>query len=341
MCNQPCKTTSLDVAKRAGVSRSTVSRVVNGYPNVPEATRKRVSEVIAQYGYVPSVSAKTLRGLRAHCVGVFLSDSGWPDEIQAELLYAFSQTAQALGYMTLSGKLEPYGDPACEQRVRRVLNSGCVDAGVFLNPIGGDTLFNRLLREGQTIGTLGIPSADEQSRLYSLLFNPSIVRQVISHVLAAGYRSAVLVTDPASHPCWERWGNLFSEAAGEMGLALEEISPRENETLNERLAQTIENRTAHPPMICADTTSVYAAFRIACRYGLTVGRDVSLLGIGLLPQAMTMCPSLTAFRFDVREMVESLAGRLIRSLEGETQLPRQAELPCHWTPGMSFAANWV
>ena len=169
MCNQPCKTTSLDVAKLAGVSRSTVSRVVNGYPNVPETTRKRVLEVIAQYGYVPSVSAKTLRGVRARCVGVFLSDGGWPETVQAELLYAFSQSAQARGYMTLSGTLEPYASPGCEQQVRNVLNSGCVDAGVFLNPMGGAALFQRLLREGQTVGILGMQPLETQERLFSLV----------------------------------------------------------------------------------------------------------------------------------------------------------------------------
>ena len=83
MRNQPNKPTSADIARISGVSRSTVSRVINSYANVPEDTRKRVSSVIEQYGYVPSVSGKTLRGKRARCVGVFMSSEGWQDETQA------------------------------------------------------------------------------------------------------------------------------------------------------------------------------------------------------------------------------------------------------------------
>lgn len=336
MCNQPCKTTSLDVAKLAGVSRSTVSRVVNGYPNVPETTRKRVLEVIAQYGYVPSVSAKTLRGVRARCVGVFLSDGGWPETVQAELLYAFSQSAQARGYMTLSGTLEPYASPGCEQQVRNVLNSGCVDAGVFLNPMGGAALFQRLLREGQTVGILGMQPLETQERLFSLAFNRDIARQTISHVLGAGYRAALLVSDPGSHPSWEHWRDGFLQAAEDMGLAVREVQPGEGVALETRLAQTMTGAQAPLPMICADTTAVYAAYHVACQQGIRVGRDVSLLGMGLLPRTMPLCPAISAYRFDIREMVESIAGRIIRSLEGAAAIPLTDELAYHWSPGGSF-----
>lgn len=55
---------SNDIAKIAGVSRSTVSRVINNYPNVPEETRQKVLKVIEEYDYVPHASARMLAGAK-------------------------------------------------------------------------------------------------------------------------------------------------------------------------------------------------------------------------------------------------------------------------------------
>ncbi|MCE5343826.1 MAG: LacI family DNA-binding transcriptional regulator, partial [Eubacteriales bacterium] len=55
---------SAEIAKIAGVSRSTVSRVVNGYSNVPEATKEHVMGIIKEYGYYPSFSGRVLAGKR-------------------------------------------------------------------------------------------------------------------------------------------------------------------------------------------------------------------------------------------------------------------------------------
>ncbi len=53
---------SSDIAKLAGVSRSTVSRVINNYPNVPDATREKVLRIIKEHDYVPYASARMLAG---------------------------------------------------------------------------------------------------------------------------------------------------------------------------------------------------------------------------------------------------------------------------------------
>ena len=62
---------SEDIAKIAGVSRSTVSRVINNYPNVPESTRAKVMEVINEYNYSPNAFARTLAGKKSETIGIF------------------------------------------------------------------------------------------------------------------------------------------------------------------------------------------------------------------------------------------------------------------------------
>ena len=65
---------SNEIAKLAGVSRSTVSRVINNYPNVPEETRKKVLKVIDEYDYVPHASARMLAGVKNRIIGLFIID---------------------------------------------------------------------------------------------------------------------------------------------------------------------------------------------------------------------------------------------------------------------------
>ncbi|WP_367566265.1 LacI family DNA-binding transcriptional regulator [Lacrimispora sp.] len=67
---------SEEIAKLAGVSRSTVSRVINGYSNVPPETKERVEQVIREYGYVPNTSARNLAGKPSNVIGLFFVEYG-------------------------------------------------------------------------------------------------------------------------------------------------------------------------------------------------------------------------------------------------------------------------
>lgn len=103
--------TSEEIARIAKVSRSTVSRVLNHYTNVPEATRLKVQKVIDQYGYTPNHSARILAGKTNHIIGVFLADI-YPEEHDSkwvgvhspynmEVLSHVIQIAKKKGYLTL------------------------------------------------------------------------------------------------------------------------------------------------------------------------------------------------------------------------------------------------
>ncbi|MDN5305171.1 MAG: LacI family transcriptional regulator [Fusobacteriaceae bacterium] len=68
------KITSNEIAKIVGVSRSTVSKVLNNYPSIPEKTRKKVLDAIEKYGYEPNFAAQSLAGKENRVIGVFIGD---------------------------------------------------------------------------------------------------------------------------------------------------------------------------------------------------------------------------------------------------------------------------
>jgi LacI family transcriptional regulator len=324
--NQPHKPTSADIATLAGVSRSTVSRVINGYQNVPEDTRSRVMAVIEQQGYYPSLSGQTLRGKRARCVGVILGEPDWGSTAQAAMLYAFSQSAQALGYKTLTGRAGAMGTPESDRGVREVLFSGCVDAGVFLDARGGATLIRQLLREGLTIGALGCAPETGDGRLYTVGLNHAVAVQAAAFARVLGHRRVALVCDPCSHVDAHAVCARFQQAAA--GPAMRVLWPETaaRQTVEMQVAAALDALQCPLLLVCADLPAVFAAYRAAYARGLTVGADVSILGMGLLPPDLPLWPPLSGFRFDPREMVGSLAARLIRGLEGAADAPRHSEI---------------
>src|SRR5690606_28088645 len=93
-----------EIARIAGVSRSTESRVMNKYSNVPPETRKKVMEIIDQHRYVPNVSAQVLAGKKTRTIGMFMIEKGHVagDFISNMLLANVIESASSHGYYVLT-----------------------------------------------------------------------------------------------------------------------------------------------------------------------------------------------------------------------------------------------
>ena len=119
------RVTQADVARRAGVSISVVSRELNADPNLrarPE-TRRRIHEAAAELGYTPSHAARSLRLSRAFAVGVIVPDLNNP--IYSELIRGIDETAEELGYHVLMGRTE-HLEPGADF-LRKLAGEGRVD----------------------------------------------------------------------------------------------------------------------------------------------------------------------------------------------------------------------
>src|SRR5690554_3710481 len=95
-----------DIAKLAGVSRSTVSRVINNYPDIPQKTRDKVLKIIEEYQYEPNTSARVLAGKGTNTIGLFVvslvennnMNRIYQNNYFAPFVEAVIDTANASGY---------------------------------------------------------------------------------------------------------------------------------------------------------------------------------------------------------------------------------------------------
>ena len=114
------RTNSSDIARMAGVSRSTVSRVINNYSNVPENTRRKVMQVIKENNYYPQLSGQILAGMKQKTIGIFWagSNSLASDSLSSSYFMHMLDAAKDRGYLVLAcifekGKLQFCAQDLC------------------------------------------------------------------------------------------------------------------------------------------------------------------------------------------------------------------------------------
>src|ERR671933_299461 len=148
------------VARRAGVSRATVSRVVNGSPTVAEAIREAVNRAVAELGYVPNQAARSLVTQRTDSIALILPETAnrvFSDDlffpaiirgVSAELEAANKQLV-----LMMAGSAKSHG------RVERYAVAGHVDGVMFASMHGADPLPGALVRQGIPVVCSGRPMA--------------------------------------------------------------------------------------------------------------------------------------------------------------------------------------
>ncbi len=128
---------SKDIAKIAGVSRSTVSRVVNNYSNVPEKTRKKVMKIVDEYGYTPNSSARILAGKAGKTIGVFVTEVQASDK--RSVIKASGYFSQFISYIIYEADKYDYNvlvsiinDKKDFNNVKKIFLNKTISGGIFI-----------------------------------------------------------------------------------------------------------------------------------------------------------------------------------------------------------------
>ncbi|SEB47300.1 DNA-binding transcriptional regulator, LacI/PurR family [Paramicrobacterium humi] len=184
--------TVTDVAEAAGVSRQTVSNVLNAPDRVREATRERVSKAIEELGYRPHASARRLRTQTSSTIGIRLDpvSDGISGSILDRFLHALTEQADAVGLRVLL-----YTALGADDEIRqlaRLVDGADVDAFVLTSTYYGDPRTDWLIERGQRFVTFGRPwginDMTDPAHAWVDVDGRDGVRQATEHLLEAGHR---------------------------------------------------------------------------------------------------------------------------------------------------------
>ena len=311
-----------DVARLAGVSHQTVSRVVNNLPNVRPATRQRVEDAIKQLRYRPSTAARSLVTRRSRTIG--LITTGNPDYGPSSTLLGFNEAARQARYLvSISSMLET--DAASMRQAVELLLSQNVEAIVLIAAHRG------ALEAIQGID-LGVPLVAVESSGRVGFHSVSIdqfrgAHTATRHLIELGHRSILHIAGPADSMDATERVRGWRSALSENGLvALEPLigdwSPASGFHLGQQLA-TADNFTA---IFAANDQMALGAIHALANAGVRVPHDVSIIGFDDIPEAEHFSPPLTTIRQDFAELGRTVMSTLLELiLDGSLEEAKHPE----------------
>lgn len=318
--------TSQDIARICGVSRSTVSRVINNYPNVPEATRQRVMEVIKSHNYFPHLSGQLLTGMSTKTIGLFwLSPSAIArDSLASRLFLHIIDAAAAHDYLVLSCVVDPLSQQGWQKRIRKMFMEGRIDGGIVIGAGTNEPLVDELVDQGMFVGLFDYyKEGDPQPNRITANFHKDSGEQAIEHLFQKGHRHIAIIDGDMSRLSSVHRHEGYMRGMMRHGLHLK------NEWLTyggitkdsgyHAARRLLENCQGHyPTAICANNDSVaFGVYQACAELGLRIPFDISVIGQDGHEQGAYTQPPLTTIAFDFEKMFSSLISRLISTIEGQ------------------------
>ncbi|MGD1216811.1 LacI family DNA-binding transcriptional regulator [Streptomyces krungchingensis] len=308
--------TIADVAKLAGVSRATVSFVLNNRPGVAQETQERVRSAAGELGWTPSRSARALSTGRARAVGLVLARE--PELIGTDPFYpAFMAGIEAVISETGNGLMLQMSRPGSEVDTYHRLSSDRRVDGVFLTDLRVDDSRPALVAElGLPAVAVGSVEAGAGLPAINLDDRPA-VRDAVRHLVDLGHRDIAYVAGPDEFVHARRRRQAWADALAEAGLREGPLLPggftAEGGARATRML--LEQPTPPTAIVYGNDLSATAGMAVAQDSGLRLPEDLSVVGFDDVPLASYTSPPLTTCRANPFSWGRASAQALVELIE--------------------------
>lgn len=319
-----------DIARLSGVSRSTVSRVINGQPSVRPTVRDRVQEVISTYGYTPQAAARQLVTQRTSTIGLILPDNAYHlfgNPIFALIGQGISQICAQRGYISMLflGRQDME-----EQTLFNLLRGRHFDGIVLISSDSNDPIPVFLQDAGIPYVRIG-HDPNRQNEHYVDVDNVEAARIGVSHLIALGHRRIAMLKGLLKDNCVHERYEGYKRALSEAGIPFDpdlvgqgDWSAASGYANTRRFLQLEEPPTA---LFSSNDMMVAGVVRAVQDQGLEVPDDLAIVGFDDLPQTTMIYPQLTTIRQPCVELGVRATELLIKQLENEHCEPEHIIVP--------------
>ena len=322
-------TTLEEVASRAGVSRATVSRVVNGSTRVSAEIRRDVQDAIAALGYVPNRAARSLVTGRTGSIGVVIAEPTgrlFSEPFFPRLLRGVSG---ALSARDLQLVLLMPGTTEDAQRTGDYLLAGHVDGVVLVSLHSQDPLPSLLAHASLPLVLVGRPPSGVTASFVDV-DNRQGARSAVEHLIAGGRRVIATITGPADMPVGVDRLAGYRDALTEAGLAVEPRLIVNGDFTQASGASAVTRLLAARPDIdavfAASDLMASGALSALLAAGRDVPGDVAVVGYDDSLVATSTHPQLTSVHQPIEEMGLEAARLLIEAIEASDRPKRRVIL---------------
>ncbi len=315
-----------DVAAAAGVSRGTVSRVINGGHWVSPDAREAVEQAIARTGYHANHAARSLATGRANSVAFLLTEPHhllFDDPTFAILLRG---AAEALSRRSMTLVLLVAGSAAERDTVATFVRGGHVDGVLLVSSHEADPMLHMLVDSGTPTVSIGVTLGQPGSVPTVSVDEEASARAMTRHLVSKGHTRIATITGPSDTPGGRYRLVGFREEMGDLfdpELVVEGDYSKKSGA--EAMARLLARTTDIDAVFAASDLMAHGAMTTLAKHGLSVPRDIAVAGFDDSGLAETLEPPLTTMRQPWREISEEAVTLLLEAVEGHT--PASSVLP--------------
>ncbi len=316
MKRNPKAVTIRDVASKAGVSVTTVSRVLNGKDDISEETSKKVLTVVQDLGYASSLAARGMRSHRTNVIGLILPSVAlyYCQEILRGVNQAIIRFDMDLIIYT-SGVVDKVNLAQRERSHVALLNGGITDGAIVVAPLATQfTTYAPLViidPNNETPDYPSITAANREGALAAINYLTALghrrighisgnMEQVISNQRVQGYRDGLIAAGIPVHEDWIEFGDYTMQTAVVCARKLLSLPDRPT------------------AIFAANDLSAMGVYQAAGEYGLQIPGDLSVIGFDNLHEAAFLNPPLTTIDQSLEKMGTTATEMLAKLVKGES-----------------------
>lgn len=329
---------SEDLAKLIGVSRSTISRVINNYPDIPKETREKVWKAIEHYNYVPNASARKLAGARNNMIGIFVLDikEGDTHHIKttdntlihnnpffSPVINAVVDQANKMDYYVLISTVYNKGDL---NKVRNIFQQKMIDGAIFVGTQETDNefIFN-LIEQKYLVAMIDTSELhlNDYNAIYVNADNYGGSCKAIKHLIALGHTNIGIITgDLNKLSALERLRG-YSNTLLENGLDMNNDAIYHGDFTEKSGYEGIKYILSLPNrptaiFVCNDSMAV-GVYKGINELGLSIPGDISIVGFDNAIFSSYLSPPLTTVNHSFSDIAKRATVLLIESIEKKEQ----------------------
>ena len=318
------------VARRAGVSRATVSRVVNGSTTVAAPIRDAVSRAVEELGYVPNQAARSLVTQRTESIALILPETA--SRVFSDDMFFPGVIRGVSGELEAADKqfvLMMAGSSASHDRVERYATAGHVDGVLFASMHGADPLPGKLARRGIPVVCNGRPMSPPETPVpYVDVDQLGGVAAAMHHLVHSGRRRIATIAGPQDMIAGVDRLAGYRAAMRSAGLA--EHVAFGDFTRDSGVCATHELLARDPDLdavFVASDMMAHGALQALKDAGRRVPSDVAVVGFDDFEISRYSEPPLTTVRQPILEIGRTMARMILDMVDGKPDVPSAVELP--------------
>jgi LacI family transcriptional regulator len=324
--------TIIEIAKHSGVSRSTVSRVINDDPNVKPNTRARVRSVMERLNYKPNAAARGLAAGKTRILGLVIPmgvAALFSDPYFPQLIQGISAACNHFDYSTMLWLAEPEYE---RRTIQQIVSAGMIDGVIVASALADDAVIEAVRRHRIPFVLVGRHPVHTEIT-YVDVDNRVSARDAVLHLLRLGYKRVATISGPLN-----MIGGIdrlmgYKDAHKARGLL---CNPRlivkgdfteESGYAGMKELLTLAPQLQPDAVFVASDTMALGAMRALREAGKRVPDDMAMVGFDDMPVAARTDPPLTTVRQPIHRAGFVAAETCMEMIQEQTDAPRRVILP--------------